>query len=112
MKTDKLFYRIFLSQPELIAELLSGIPAGCEFEYSAPVVKEKEVRLDGLLMPKSDDLAVPLVFLEAQMQPDEGFYGRFFAIEQFGANFGFAAPAGGARCGCGGGCAGNFSEGG
>jgi predicted transposase YdaD len=79
MKTDKLFYRIFLSQPELIAELLSGIPAGCEFEYSAPVVKEKEVRLDGLLTPKSEDLAVPLVFLEAQMQPDEGFYGRFFA---------------------------------
>jgi predicted transposase YdaD len=79
MKTDKLFYRIFLSQPELIAELLSGIPAGCEFDYSAPVVKEKEVRLDGLLTPLSDDLSVPLVFLEAQMQPDVGFYGRFFA---------------------------------
>jgi predicted transposase YdaD len=79
MKTDKLFYRIFLSQPELIAELLSGIPIGCEFEYSAPVVKEKEVRLDGLLTPISDDLTVPLVFLEAQMQPDVGFYGRFFA---------------------------------
>jgi predicted transposase YdaD len=79
MKTDKLFYRIFLSQPELIAELLSGIPAGCEFDYSAPVVKEKEVRLDGLLTPLSDDLTVPLVFLEAQMQPDVAFYGRFFA---------------------------------
>jgi predicted transposase YdaD len=79
MKTDKLFYRIFLSQPELIAELLSGIPIGCEFEYSAPVVKEKEVRLDGLLTPKSDDQTVPLVFLEAQMQNDSGFYGRFFA---------------------------------
>jgi predicted transposase YdaD len=79
MKTDKLFYRIFLSQPELIAELLSGIPMGCEFEYSAPVVKEKEVRLDGLLTPISADLTVPLVFLEAQMQRDVGFYGRFFA---------------------------------
>jgi predicted transposase YdaD len=79
MKTDKLFYRIFLSQPELIAELLSGIPVGCEFEYSAPVVKEKEVRLDGLLTPLSDDQTVPLVFLEAQMQRDVGFYGRFFA---------------------------------
>jgi predicted transposase YdaD len=79
MKTDKLFYRIFLSQPELIAELLSGIPAGCEFDYSAPVVKEKEVRLDGLLTPLSDDLTVPLVFLEAQMQRDVKFYGRFFA---------------------------------
>jgi predicted transposase YdaD len=79
MKTDKLFYRIFLSQPELIAELLSGIPAGCEFDYSAPVVKEKEVRLDGLLTPLSDALTVPLVFLEAQMQRDVKFYGRFFA---------------------------------
>ncbi len=79
VKTDKLFYRIFLSQPELIAELLPGMPVGCEFEYSAPVVKEKEVRLDGLLTPKSDDLTVPLVFLEAQMQNDSGFYGRFFA---------------------------------
>jgi predicted transposase YdaD len=49
MKTDKLFYRIFLSQPDLIAELMPGIPAGCEFDYSAPVVKEREVRLDGLL---------------------------------------------------------------
>jgi predicted transposase YdaD len=79
MKTDKLFYRIFLAQPELIADLLSGIPAGCEFDYSAPVVKEKEVRLDGLLTPRSEDLTVPLVFLEAQMQSDAGFYGRFFA---------------------------------
>jgi predicted transposase YdaD len=79
MKTDKLFYRIFLAQPELIADLLPGFPAGCEFDYSAPVVKEKEVRLDGLLTPRSKDLTVPLVFLEAQMQSDSGFYGRFFA---------------------------------
>lgn len=79
MKTDKLFYRIFLSQPESIAELLPGVPVDCEFDYSAPVVKEKEVRLDGLLTPRSDDLSVPLVFLEAQMQNDSGFYGRFFA---------------------------------
>ena len=62
MKTDKLFYRIFLSQPELISELLPGIPAGCEFEYNAPVVKEQEIRLDGVLTPVSDDLSLPLVF--------------------------------------------------
>ncbi len=37
------------------------------------------MRLDGLLTPLSDDLTVPLVFLEAQMQSDVGFYGRFFA---------------------------------
>jgi predicted transposase/invertase (TIGR01784 family) len=79
MKTDKLFYRIFLSQPDLISELLPGIPPDCEFEYSAPVVKEIEVRLDGLLTPSSDDLSLPLVFFEAQMQSDVDFYGRFFA---------------------------------
>ncbi|MFZ4556787.1 MAG: DUF2887 domain-containing protein, partial [Pseudanabaena sp.] len=40
MKTDKLFYRIFLSQPDLISELVPDIPPNCEFDYSAPVVKE------------------------------------------------------------------------
>lgn len=43
------------------------------------MVKETELRLDGLLMPISDDLNLPLVFLEAQMQGDDDFYGRFFA---------------------------------
>ena len=79
MKTDKLFYRIFLFQPDLISELLPDIPAHCQFDYSAPVVKETELRLDGLLTPISDDLNLPLVFLEAQMQSDDDFYGRFFA---------------------------------
>ena len=43
------------------------------------MVKETELRLDGLLTPISDDLNLPLVFLEAQMQSDDDFYGRFFA---------------------------------
>jgi predicted transposase/invertase (TIGR01784 family) len=79
MKTDKLFYRIFLAQPSLIAELLSDIPNDCQFEYTAPVVKEKEVRLDGLLTPIGDYPNLPLIFLEAQMQRDSEFYSRYFA---------------------------------
>ena len=79
MKTDKLFYRIFLSEPSLIAELLSDIPEDCQFEYSAPVVKEKEIRLDGLLTPISDDPDLPIIFLEAQMQRDPEFYSRYFS---------------------------------
>ena len=79
MKTDKLFYRIFLNQPGLIAELLPGIPADCQFDYSAPVVKEQEFRHDGILTPLGKDPDLPLVFLEAQMQPDTEFYGRYFA---------------------------------
>ena len=58
--------------------MLSDIPDDCQFEYSAPVVKEKEVRLDGLLTPISDNPDLPLVFLEAQMQKDSEFYSRFF----------------------------------
>ncbi len=79
MKTDKLFYRIFLSQPDLIKELLPEIPADCEFSYSAPVIKEQGLALDGLLTPIGDDLNLPLVILEAQMQQDQQFYGRYFA---------------------------------
>jgi predicted transposase/invertase (TIGR01784 family) len=79
MKTDKLFYQIFLTQPQLIRELIPTIPANCEFTYSAPVVKEKELRLDGLLEPVGEDTNLPLIFLEAQMQPDSQFYSRYFA---------------------------------
>jgi predicted transposase/invertase (TIGR01784 family) len=79
VKTDKLFYRIFLNQPGLLAELIPGIPADCQFDYSAPVVKEQEFRHDGILTPLGKDPNLPLVFLEAQMQPDTDFYGRYFA---------------------------------
>ncbi|MFN7502487.1 MAG: DUF2887 domain-containing protein [Dolichospermum sp.] len=79
MKTDKLFYRIFLNQPGLLAELLPGIPPDCQFDYSAPVIKEQEFRHDGILTPVENDPSLPLVFLEAQMQPDTDFYGRYFA---------------------------------
>jgi predicted transposase YdaD len=79
MKTDKLFYRMLLTQPGAVAELVPGVPEGFEYEYKAVVVKEKELRLDGVLRPLDADEDLPLVFFEAQMQPDEGFYGRFFA---------------------------------
>ena len=55
MKTDKLFYRLFLSQPSLITELIPEIPLDCEFTYSAPVIKEKGFAIDGLLTPVEDD---------------------------------------------------------
>jgi predicted transposase/invertase (TIGR01784 family) len=79
MKTDKWFYELFLSQPGMLAELVQGIEPQWQFTYSAPVIKEKELRLDGVFVPVSDDPMVPIVFAEAQMQTDEDFYGRFFA---------------------------------
>jgi len=79
MKTDKWFYQLFLTMPGIIAELIPNIPLDCEFDYIAPVIKEREFRLDGLLIPKSENWDIPLIFLEAQMQSDAGFYGRYFA---------------------------------
>ncbi|WP_265583496.1 DUF2887 domain-containing protein [Synechocystis salina] len=79
MKTDKWFYELFLSQPGMLAELVPGIEPQWQFTYSAPVIKEKEFRLDGVFVPISNDPMVPMVFAEAQMQTDEDFYGRFFA---------------------------------
>ena len=67
------------TQPGLIAELIPEIPKDCEFTYSAPGVKEKGFELDGLLTPVAKDLSLPLVFLEAQMQGDPRFYGRYLA---------------------------------
>ena len=73
MKTDKLFYRIFLNQPGLLAELLPGIPPDGQFDYSAPVIKEQEFRHDGLLTHVENDPNLLIVFLGAQMQPDPDF---------------------------------------
>ena len=79
MKTDKWFYELFLSQPGMLAELMPGIEENWEFVYNAPVVKEKEFRLDGVFTPVSNNPMIPMVFAEAQMQSDAGFYGRYFS---------------------------------
>lgn len=55
MRTDKLYYQIFLNQPALLAELIPGLPADYAFEYVVPVVKESKFCLDGLLMPLKED---------------------------------------------------------
>ena len=83
MKTDKWFYQLFLTSPGMITELIPYIPPDCEFDYIAPVIKEREFRLDGLFIPKSENWDIPLIFLEAQMQSDSGFYGRYFAETSF-----------------------------
>jgi len=79
MKTDKLFYAIFLFRTRLLSELIPGLDPTCEYDYAAPVVKETEYRIDGVFTPLEPTFEQPVVFVEAQMQPDSGFYRRFFA---------------------------------
>ena len=71
MKTDKWFYELFLSQPGMLAELIPGVDADWQFTYSAVVVKEKAFEFDGVFTPIADDLTIPMVFAEAQMQTDQ-----------------------------------------
>ncbi|MFM9104950.1 MAG: DUF2887 domain-containing protein, partial [Cyanobium sp.] len=81
--SDKLFYWVFQSRPDRILELLPDLAAGGGgYRFSAPVLKERERRLDGLLQPPDaigEQPQQPAVILEAQMQGNPGFLRRLYA---------------------------------
>ncbi|MCL4868473.1 MAG: Rpn family recombination-promoting nuclease/putative transposase [Anaerolineae bacterium] len=79
MKTDTLFHEYFQLVPEALLELFQITPA-CRYQFSSPVLKGKERRLDGLLEPK--DPQQPRYFLELQGYPDEAIYWRL--VEELG----------------------------
>jgi predicted transposase YdaD len=60
---------------------LAGIatPDAVRYRFIAQEIKQTAYRLDGLLEPPADQPAAPLVFVEVQNQPDDGFYLRFFS---------------------------------
>ena len=47
--------------------------------FSAPVLKEREYRLDGLFLPPDDRVDLPAIVLEAQMAADADFLLRLYA---------------------------------
>ncbi|MFZ1643094.1 MAG: DUF2887 domain-containing protein [Candidatus Contendobacter sp.] len=49
------------------------------YGFRTEEVKQITFRLDSLLIPPAADPAAPFIFLEAQAQPDDDFYGRFFS---------------------------------
>ena len=49
------------------------------YVFSAPVLKEREYRLDGLFLPPADQPELPALILEAQMAADPGFLLRLYA---------------------------------
>ncbi|MFM7547344.1 MAG: DUF2887 domain-containing protein [Cyanobacteriota bacterium] len=49
------------------------------YRFSAPVLKEREHRLDGLFLPPAHRLDLPAVILEAQIAGDPGFLRRLYA---------------------------------
>ena len=79
MKTDSLFYRLFQELPEVVFELAGWpAPAGAVYTLHAEEVKQTSFRLDGLLLPPPDLSDLPGIFVEAQFQLDNDFYGRWF----------------------------------
>ncbi|NBQ22600.1 MAG: DUF2887 domain-containing protein [Synechococcaceae bacterium WB6_3B_236] len=80
MASDKLFFLIFQSAPDLILRWLQDLPADAGgYSFSAPVLKEREYRLDGLFSPPPQRDDLPAVVLEAQMAADPNFLLRLYA---------------------------------
>ena len=80
MKTDSLFFRLFQAMPALALELAGlTVSERAAYQFRSEEIKQTAFRLDGVLMPTAEAQEAPVVFVEVQYQPDEGFYGRFFA---------------------------------
>ena len=99
MNTDRWYYRVFQSAPDLIRSLLPGsataatalsldpaAPGDQLYRFEALEIKELSHRLDGVLWPRettgcseTGSPEFPVVLLEVQMHPDSGFQHRLAA---------------------------------
>ena len=93
MNTDRWFYGVFQSAPDLIRWLarpddrsLADQPVptdlDCQYRFLAPELKAGSHRLDGVLWPLGTDSGtpeLPVVLLEVQMRTDPGFHHRLAA---------------------------------
>jgi predicted transposase YdaD len=78
--SDKLFYWLFQQHAERIQPLVADLLPRMEgYGFSAPVLKAREYRLDGLFLPPADQPELPALILEAQMAADPGFLLRLNA---------------------------------
>jgi predicted transposase YdaD len=99
LNTDRWYYRVFQSAPDLISSLLPGSAAAATglgldptapgdrlYRFEALEIKELSHRLDGVLWPREStgsaetgSAELPVVLLEVQMHPDPGFHHRLAA---------------------------------
>jgi predicted transposase/invertase (TIGR01784 family) len=78
MRTDTMFYQIFLTFHSLLFELI-GLPVenADGYGFISVEVKEKAFRFDGIFMPDSEDN--PMYFVEVQFQSNPDFYWELIA---------------------------------
>lgn len=76
MKTDKIFYTLFQTFPQVLFELTEQNPAlAQDYQFTSVEVKELAFRIDGLFLPKSESSELPIYFIEVQFQKDPDFTG-------------------------------------
>jgi predicted transposase/invertase (TIGR01784 family) len=80
MTADPLFYEVFKEIPELFFELI-GQPEKdpSVYKFSAPEIKQRGFRLDGLLLTPENHPSEPIYFLEAYSYKDDNFYNQLAA---------------------------------
>lgn len=80
MKTDSIFYQLFLTFPSIFFELIGHSPTkGSRYEFRSVEIKQTAFRIDGVFLPTSDTSFQTVYFVEVQFQKDPSFYQRFFA---------------------------------
>ena len=73
MRTDTIFYQLFLTLDGLLFELLGEpIEDAKNYQFISVEVKEKAFRFDGIFMPNEEHK--PIYFVEVQFQNKPNFY--------------------------------------
>jgi predicted transposase/invertase (TIGR01784 family) len=76
MRTDTIFYQLFLTFHSLLFELLGQPPENAiGYQFKSVEVKEKAFRFDGIFIPERQDKLI--YFAEIQFQNDPNFYWKF-----------------------------------
>ena len=78
--SDKLFFWLFQERTERLLPLVTSLLADMEgYSFTAPVIKEREVRIDGLFLPPPEQLYdKPALIIEAQMAAKPDFLLRLY----------------------------------
>jgi len=78
MRTDTIFYQLFLTFNSLLFELLGKpVDDAAYYQFISAEIKEKAFRFDGIFMPDREDK--PIYFVEVQFQNKPDFYWELIA---------------------------------
>ncbi len=76
MRTDTLFYQLFLTFPDFIFEILNQQPLS-GYEFSSREIKELARSFDGIFIPPEGETDKLIYFVEVQYQKRDYFWWRF-----------------------------------